>query len=82
MGLTPEMIKMFGEEFWKDGIDYLQKQGEFPDFFYTKVDIFNPHTGKMKTVGKDEWLGHYQSNKNWTIQKDYMEDMLNKIKNN
>ena len=77
MDLTPELIKQYGEKYVKYVIDQLHSQGKIHDFFYHKVDIHNTHTGNVKTVGMDEWLGHYQSNENWTIQKDYMEDMLN-----
>lgn len=77
MGLTPELIKQYGKEYVKMVIDCLHSQGEFPDFSYHQVEIYNSHTGNKKTVGMDEWLGHYQSNENWTIQKDNMKEMFN-----
>gem|GEM_PF-5449985 len=82
MGVTPEQINQYGERYVKMVIDGLHVQGKFPDFFYYQVEIHNSQTGKMKTVGMDEWLGHYQYNENWTIQKDNMEDMLKTIKQN
>lgn len=77
IGITPEMIKEYGKEFWKNGIDHLHKQGKIPDFFYHQVEIQNSQRGGVKTVGMDEWLGHYQSDGNWTIQKDNMVGMFN-----
>ena len=72
IGITPAMIKKCGKEYWMYGIDHLHKLGEIPDFFYHQVDIHNSHTGNVKTVGMDEWLGHYQFVNNWTIYKDNM----------
>ena len=77
MGITPDEIKSHGKRFVKWMIDLLHEQGKFPDFFYHQVEIQNSQRGDVKTVGMDEWLGHYQSDGNWTIQKDNMVGMFN-----
>lgn len=77
MDVTPEQIKQYGKEYVKLVIDQLHVQGKLHDFFYHQVEIQNSKRGFVKTVGMDEWLGHYQSDGNWTIQKDNMEGMFN-----
>lgn len=76
MDVTPEQIKQYGKEYVKLVIDQLHVQGKLHDFFYHQVEIQNSKRGFVKTVGMDEWLGHYQSDGNWTIQKDYMDGCL------
>ena len=77
MGVTPEQIKKYGMRYVKMVIDHLHSQGKFPDFFYHQVEIQNSKRGVVRTVGMDEWLGHYQYENNWTIQKDNMVGMFN-----
>lgn len=77
MGVTPEQIKQYGWKYVKLVIDQLHVQGKFHDFFYHQVEIHNSKRDDVKTVGMDEWLGHYQFENNWTIQKDNMVGMFN-----
>lgn len=77
MSVTPELIKQYGERTVKMVIDQYHSEGKFPDFFYHQVEIQNSKRGVVRTVGMDEWLGHYQYENNWTIQKDNMVGMFN-----